>query len=390
MNHIRHLFSRDGRTPFRWQTAISDTLLALGGVTLVTGALAGAQIFLHIPASSLVYLIVVLALASARGLYAAILASLLAVLSFDYFFFPPLYTFAVLKLEDLLTLCIFLATAVITSQLTSALRRRAEEARHRERELRRLYEQAQELAALQERQRLARELHDSVSQALYGISLGTHTVREALESNDREQALASLEYVMTLTEAGLTEMRALIFELRPESLETEGLVAALTRQVAVLRARYKLTVEPDFDEEPDLSLEQKQALYRIAQEALHNIVKHARARTVMLRLAKQEEELLLEIRDNGKGFDPTGPFPGHLGMRSMQERAVKMRGTLIIDSAPGRETFVRVRIPLSEVVAEGPDGRKNAAPMRREEPVVEPTSRRCSMGAGKIHDEEGV
>ncbi len=348
MRYVERIFSREVGAQPRWKSTASDTLLALGGVTLVTGTIAGAQHYLRIPANSLIYLIVVLALASARGLYAAILASLLAVLAFDFFFFPPLYTFAVLKLEDLLTLGIFLLTAIITSQLPLALRRRAEEARERERELRRLYEQAQELAALQERQRLARELHDSVSQALYGMSLGAHTVKESLESNDREQALASIEYVIALAEAGLAEMRALIFELRPESLETEGLVAALTRQAAALRARYKLAVEQELDEEPDLSLEKKQALYRIAQEALHNIVKHAHASAIVLRLVRQENEIILEVRDNGKGFDPTSSFPGHLGIRSMRERATKIGGTLTIESVPGRETCIGVRVPLAE------------------------------------------
>ncbi len=346
MKHVEHISSTEARAEPRWRRSLSDSLLALGGVALVTSIIAIAQLYPRIPTISFVYLLVVLALASVRGPYAAILASLLAVLSFDFFFFPPPYTFVVVKVEDLLTLCVFLATAVMTSQLASALRRRAEQARSRERELRLLYEQAQELAALQERQRLARELHDSVSQALYGMSLGAYTAREALESSDLEQALASIDYVLVLAEAGLAEMRALIFELRPESLETEGLVAALTRQVAVLRARYKLTVEVDLADEPALSLEQKQALYRIAQEALHNIIKHARASTVLLRLTRQEREIILEVRDNGRGFDPTGPFPGHLGLHSMRERATKMGGTLTIESAPGQGTCLSMRIPL--------------------------------------------
>src|SRR6266700_4507478 len=137
-------------------------------------------------------------------------------------------------------------------------------------------------------------------------------------------------------------MHALIFELRPESLEMEGLMAALTRQVAVLQARYKLAVEADMADEPDLSLERKQALYRIAQEALHNIVKHARASNVVLRLARQERGVFLEVCDNGKGFDPTGPFPGHLGVRSMRERVTKIGGTLTIKSAPGQGTCLPV------------------------------------------------
>ena len=99
----------------------------------------------------------------------------------------------------------------------------------------RLYAQAQELAALEERQKLARELHDSVSQALYGISLGAHTARKALE-RDPQGVVEPLDYVLSLAEAGLAEMRALIFELRPESLEAEGLVAALTKQAAAVQA----------------------------------------------------------------------------------------------------------------------------------------------------------
>ncbi|MBX3060942.1 MAG: histidine kinase, partial [Anaerolineae bacterium] len=135
----------------------------------------------------------------------------------------------------------------------------------------RLYEQAQQLAALQERQKLARELHDSVSQALYGIALGARTARVQLE-RDPAQAVEPVEYVLSLAEAGLAEMRALIFELRPESLATEGLVAALEKQAAALRTRHLVEVITDFAPDPDVSLEAKEALYRVTQEALHNVV----------------------------------------------------------------------------------------------------------------------
>jgi len=126
----------------------------------------------------------------------------------------------------------------------------------------------------------------------------------------------------------------------------EGLVAALTKQVAVLRTRYKLTVEADLGEEPNLSQETKHMLYRVAQEALHNIVKHARATTVNLHLAGKENEFILEVRDNGRGFNPAGLFPGHLGLRSMRERVTRVGGTLAIESVPGQGTCVGVRIPI--------------------------------------------
>ena len=208
----------------------------------------------------------------------------------------------------------------------------------------RLYEQAQQAATLEERQRLARELHDSVSQALYGIALGARTARSLLD-RDPAQVADPLEYVLSLAEAGLAEMRALIFELRPESLQNEGLVAALDKQVASLRARHGIRVEANLCDEPAVPLELKEPIYRIAQEALHNTVKHARASQIQLRLECDRAGILLEVADDGHGFDPKGPFPGHLGLQSMRERAAALGGSLDIDSAPGRGTRVIARIP---------------------------------------------
>jgi signal transduction histidine kinase len=212
----------------------------------------------------------------------------------------------------------------------------------------RLFEQAQSLAVMLERQRLARELHDSVSQALYGIALGARTAR-ALLDRDPAAAIEPIEYVAALANAGMAEMRALIFELRPESLAEEGLVVALTKQAESLRARHQLDVQLDLCEEPELLLATKEALYRIAQEALHNIVKHARASAVALRLCaptRTASLLALDISDDGVGFDPDGAFPGHLGLRSMRERTARLGGTLALDSAPGAGTHIRV--PVSD------------------------------------------
>ncbi len=207
----------------------------------------------------------------------------------------------------------------------------------------RLYEQARGLAALEERQKLARELHDSVSQALYGIGLGVRTAR-MLVAQDPARAIEPLDYVMTLAEAGLTEMRALIFELRPDALESEGLVGLLEKQAAAARARHGLRVEVEL-EEPDISLAAKEGLYRIAQEALNNTVKHAHASSVWLRLAPIPEGTLLEVRDDGRGFDPASSFPGHLGLRSMRERAARQGAALELTSAPGAGTTTRVLVP---------------------------------------------
>jgi PAS domain S-box-containing protein len=197
-------------------------------------------------------------------------------------------------------------------------------------------------AALEERQRLARELHDSVSQALYGMALGAQTALAALrEDHDLEAAADATEYVHRLAEASIAEMRALIFELRPESLAQEGLVAALERHAAAVRARHALEVDVQLDREPDVPISVKEALYRIAQEALHNTVKHARARRVQLVL-HADDAVLLDVADDGIGFDPSLAYAGHMGLVSMRERAATIGAILTIDSAPGAGTRLRV------------------------------------------------
>jgi PAS domain S-box-containing protein len=212
----------------------------------------------------------------------------------------------------------------------------------------RLLAQAHGKATLEERQRLARELHDSVSQALYGIALGVKTA-QAMLKQDPQLVFDPLDYVLSLAEAGTAEMRALLFELRPESLEKEGLVAALEKQAAALEARHGIGVETVLCDEPEVPLEVKETLHRIAQEALHNTVKHAKAETVEIRMDCGEEWISLEISDNGVGFDAEGDFPGHLGLNSMRERASRLGGELRITSTPGDGARIRARIPRAGV-----------------------------------------
>ncbi len=208
----------------------------------------------------------------------------------------------------------------------------------------RLYEQSQQLAAVEERQRLARELHDSVSQALYGIALGARTARTLLDT-DASRAAEPMDYVLQLADAGLAEMRALIFELRPESLETEGLVAALDKQVAATRARYGIEVEAQLPDEPEMSLAEKEVFYRVGQEALHNIVKHAHATRVDISLtAGDGGSVRLEVRDNGVGFDATQSYPGHMGLVSITERAASIGARVEVESEPGAGTAVRLTL----------------------------------------------
>ena len=141
-------------------------------------------------------------------------------------------------------------------------------------------------------------------------------------------------------------MRALIFELRPESLEREGVVAALEKQAATLEARHEIEIDVDLCDEPDAPLETKEVLYRIAQEALHNIIKHARASNAQIKMGADFDRVTLEISDDGIGFDAKGEFPGHLGLRSMRERASRLGGMLKVETAPDKGTRICTRMPI--------------------------------------------
>lgn len=209
----------------------------------------------------------------------------------------------------------------------------------------RLFRQLHDQATLQERQRLARELHDSVSQAVYGMALGSETALNFL-GRDPDRAREALTYVIGLAQSALSEMRSLIFELRPESLEQEGLVAALKKQAAALESRHGLRVVTGLNGEPEVPFRSKEAAYRIAQEALINVIKHAGARTVSLTLIHTSQSLKLEVTDDGVGFNAGTTCPGHLGQRTMSERATLVGGRLHVLSAPGRGTTVTAEFPV--------------------------------------------
>ena len=162
---------------------------------------------------------------------------------------------------------------------------------------------------------------------------------------DPDLAGKPLDYILSLARAGMAEMRALIFELRPESLEKEGLVAALEKQTAAIEARHGVEVDASLGNEPDAPLQVKEALYRIAQEAMHNTVKHGHASQITLSLERSAEQLRLVVHDNGRGFDVSATFPGHLGLISMRERAARGNGSFQIESGPDNGTRIVVEMP---------------------------------------------
>jgi PAS domain S-box-containing protein len=211
-----------------------------------------------------------------------------------------------------------------------------------ERELR---QQAGELAAGEERAHLARELHDSVTQALFSMTLVTRTT-ELLLDRDPAAAREQLASLRDLQREALAEMRALIFELRPGNLEQDGLIHALKTHSAALQGRIGLPIVVQGEELPErLPLAIEEVLYRIAQEALHNVVKHAAARQVRLELVDESSLVRLRVVDDGKGFDPAAVGDGHLGLAGMRARAEKVGATLEVRSRPGAGTTIDVAVP---------------------------------------------
>ena len=209
----------------------------------------------------------------------------------------------------------------------------------------RLYQQAEKLAVVEERQRLARELHDAVTQTLYSAVLMAETGRRAAAAGDLGTAEGYLRRLGEVTKDALKEMRLLVYELRPSALEHEGFVPALQRRLAAVEKRSDIKTHLSVVGEVDLAPEVEEGLYRIAQEALNNALKHAGANSVAVELRSDGGWVELTVADDGRGFSlPLSPLAGGLGLASMRERAEMLGGSLTIDSVPGKGTRIQVRL----------------------------------------------
>jgi PAS domain S-box-containing protein len=211
----------------------------------------------------------------------------------------------------------------------------------------RLRQQAEQVAVIEERQRLARELHDSVTQSLYSAALYADAAKMAMKSGKSEVVVNNLSELRTLAREAMLEMRLLIFELHPPALEEEGLVGALRTRLATVETRAGLETDIQVDgSETDLPPEVKEALYRVSQEALNNVIKHAQGSRVEVRTVLQADRAMLEVRDDGCGFK-TESANGGMGLKGMKDRIVRLGGQLVIDSSPDLGTVVRAEVPLS-------------------------------------------
>ncbi|HKA27517.1 MAG TPA: MASE1 domain-containing protein [Gaiellaceae bacterium] len=250
---------------------------------------------------------------------------------------------------------LYIVVAALTTLLLSALvaerQRSAEalaEAHRREGE-----------RALEERRRIARDLHDSVSQALFSTALHTRTAEKALEKDGADssgQVRGSLNAITELTKAAQAEMRAFIYELRRDAVEP-GLVAALDQQARSLRGPSGLRIDVEGPDAPlGVDPRTEEELFAIGREALSNVARHAGARAATVRVTAGPGHVSLEVADDGRGFDATLDHPGHYGLESMRSRAADLGGDLAVASAPGAGTVIRVEVPVLSTT-ESDDGR---------------------------------
>lgn len=211
----------------------------------------------------------------------------------------------------------------------------------------RLHRHAEQLAVVRERERLARELHDSVTQSLYSLTLLAEASQRLLSSGDSERAAEYTERLGEIAQQALKEMRLLVYQLRPLVLKREGLVGALQQRLDAVEKRAGVDARLLVDGPLDLPAHVEEGLYRIAQEALNNALKHAAPRSVLLCIEADSRHVNLSVGDDGRGFDPEAVSDrGGMGLISMRERAERLGGSFSLVSAAGEGTEVRVDVEV--------------------------------------------
>ena len=213
----------------------------------------------------------------------------------------------------------------------------------------RLHEQARALAVVRERERLARELHDSVTQSLYSLTLLAEAGQRLISAGDRERVEEYLGRLGEIAQQALKEMRLLVHQLRPLVLKREGLVGALQERLDAVEKRAGIDARLLVEGTGALPAAVEDELYRIAQEALNNALKHAAATLVKVTVRAEDRQVSLIVEDNGRGFDPqSAESGGGMGLVSIRERAEKLGGSLEVVSAPGNGTTVSVSLALGD------------------------------------------
>jgi signal transduction histidine kinase len=256
------------------------------------------------------------------------------------FRFANSFPFTLLYLGGLVSVASFSTLMLRTNEARIQSDRLLDELKQTHDQLQVYAGQAEELATAKERNRLARELHDSVAQTLYGLTLQAEAAARELNAGRTDKASGQLREIRDSAQQSLQETRLLIFELRPPLLEQEGLASALRARLESVESRSGLKTKIELKEVNQLSAEVEAGLYGIANEALNNILKHAHANEIKVSLKRETNKVILEIQDNGVGFDvySFGAQSG-MGLSGMKERAEHFGGDLQIQSGTNGTTI---------------------------------------------------
>jgi len=200
--------------------------------------------------------------------------------------------------------------------------------------------------ALSERQNLIKDLHDSVSQKLYALVTMTEAAQASLEAGGRVDLNQILTRMGENARQAAREMRLFLYQLRPADIEKDGLIGAIHHRLSAVEGRASVKARLLADDGIVLSKDKEVALYYIAQEALNNIIRHAYAQTVLVTLKKEKQQIVLEVRDDGKGFDAAEAQSGGMGLQNIRERTMQINGRLRIVSKPGQGTRVIITVPV--------------------------------------------
>jgi signal transduction histidine kinase len=202
-----------------------------------------------------------------------------------------------------------------------------------------------------------RDLHDSTTQKLYGLVQLTEAAQASLETGATDQSAQVLVKIGENARQALKEMRLFLFEMKPVDIERDGLVSVLHQRLASVEGRADIKARLVADDNISLPLEKEVTFYFIAQEALNNILKHANATSVMIRLKDRKTSYALEIEDDGCGFDVEKFDKGGMGMRNMHERMAKVDGKLVVRSTPGKGTTIIASVSKNKLPTRGKKGK---------------------------------
>ena len=330
-------------------------VIALGFVGLALGATNLLWLFVERPISSPLFLAAIVVSAWLCGFRAGVFAAILGGVCIDYFFVAPFHVFTGDR-EELMRLAVFVFEGLVMSWLIERLRSVSDEIKTSREELRALTKYQQTLRE-SEQKRIAREIHDELGQVLTGLKMDVHFLKRQI--NIPETGLSSdeisedLNDLLKTIDTTISSVRRIASELRPSILDDFGLVAAIEWQAQEFERKTEIPCVFKADTDSlDLGTESNTAVFRIFQEALTNIARHADAKKVLVDFQTSNGEVVMTVRDDGKGIDISGIKRRHsLGILGMQERSRLIGGELDIGLLPDGGTGVELKVPVAAKVS---------------------------------------